>query len=308
MELILGLHNLHDRHRGCALTMGKFDGVHLGHQALLQRTRQHASAMGLPATVLTFDPSPREFFAPQDAPPRVLTLRDKLAALAHQGVDRVVSVRFGARLAEFSPARFLEQILVGNLGARAMIVGDDARFGRQRSGDTGYLRSREQEFGYVTSEVGTVMAGCGERCSSSGVRDALERGDFARVQRLLGRAYQIAGRVRRGLQLGRKLDMPTANIAIHRRLALPMGVYAVSGRFGGRQMQGVASLGVRPTLGLTQCLLETHLFGEPGELYGQMLAVEFHSFLRPELRFDSLDALKQQMHADAAEARQRLAA
>lgn len=305
MELIRNLLKLQPRERGCAVTVGKFDGVHLGHQALLAATREHAARAGLQTTVLTFDPSPREFFCPEEPSPRVCTLRDKLVALSRYGVDRLILARFDAAVAGIPPQEFIEDILVKRIGARAIIVGDDTRFGRKRAGDIHLIQSMAPQLGYVAAAVGTVSVD-GERCSSSAVRAALSAGDFVHTERLLGRPYVVSGRVRRGLQLGRQLDMPTANIPIHKRLALPLGVYAVIGRCESRSWTGVASLGVRPTLGLTQCLLETHLFGDPGDLYGRLLEVEFRSFLRPELKFDSLDELKKQMHADAAEARRRL--
>ncbi|MGQ0618567.1 MAG: bifunctional riboflavin kinase/FAD synthetase [Panacagrimonas sp.] len=308
MELIRNLLKLRPQPpRGYAVTVGKFDGVHLGHQALLAAMRDQAGRLGLPTTVLSFDPSPRDFFCPNEALPRVSTLRDKLAALSRYGVDRLILARFDESIACIPPQEFIEEILVKRIGARAVIVGDDTRFGRKRAGDIHLIQSMASQMGYVAAAVGTVCID-GERCSSSAVREALSAGDFKRAERLLGRPYVISGPVRRGLQLGRKLDMPTANIPVQKRLALPLGVYAVIGRCEGKTWNGVASLGVRPTLGLTRCLLETHLFGTPGDLYGRLLEVEFRSYLRPELKFDSIGTLKQQMHEDAAEAQRRLGA
>lgn len=307
MELTRNLSDLRLPPRGCAVTVGKFDGVHLGHQALLAATVRQARKAELQTAVLSFDPAPQEFFRPDEAPPRVNTLRDKVAALARYGVDRLILVRFDAAIACITPRAFVEDILVRRIGARAIVVGDDTRFGSKRAGDVKLIESLAPELGYVAEAVGTVTVD-GERCSSSAVRAALERGDFVRAGRLLGRPYTISGRVRRGLQLGRKLDMPTANLPIQKRLALPLGVYAVVAHCEGRTWNGVASLGIRPTLGLTQCLLETHLFGQPGDLYGRLLEVEIRSHLRPELKFDSLEALKTQMHQDAAEAQRRLGA
>lgn len=307
MELTRTLSDLRPPPLGCAVTVGKFDGMHLGHQALLAATVRHAREAGLQTAVLSFDPAPQEFFRPGEAPPRVNTLRDKVAALARYGVDRLILVRFNAAIACITPRAFVEDILVRRIGARAIVVGDDTRFGSKRAGDVKLIERLAPELGYVAEAVGTVTVD-GERCSSSAVRAALASGDFVHVERLLGRPYTISGRVRRGLQLGRALDMPTANLPIRKRLALPLGVYAVVAHLEGRSWNGVASLGIRPTLGLTQCLLETHLFGEPGELYGRLLEVEIRSHLRPELKFDSLDALKTQMHLDAAEAQRRLGA
>lgn len=305
IELVRGLHNLRERHRGCVLTMGKFDGLHRGHQALLERTAHEACRVGVPAVVLSFDPSPREFFRPDQALPRINTLRDKLLGMQACGVERLVIARFDARIAGIAPEDFLDRILVGRLGAKALIVGDDLRFGRNRAGGIELLRARAALLDYEVIALDTMQIG-GERCSSSAVREALASCDFARTEALLGRPYRVTGRVRRGLQLGRTLDMPTANIGITKRLALPLGVYAVLGRCEGQTWKGVASLGIRPTLGLTQCLLETFLFDAQPELYGRVLEVEFRHFLRPELRFDSIDALKTQMHKDAADARRLL--
>lgn len=307
IELVRGLHNLRERHRGCVLTMGKFDGLHRGHQALLQRTADEARRLGVPAVVLSFDPSPREFFRPDQALPRISTLRDKLTGLQACGIERLVIARFDARVAGIAPEEFLESILVGKLGAKAMIVGDDLRFGRNRAGGIELLRARATVLGYEVIALDTVQTDA-ERCSSSAVREALAACDFGRAERLLGHPYRVVGRVRRGLQLGRTLDMATANISIRKRLAIPLGVYAVRASCEAQRWTGVASLGIRPTLGLTQCLLETHVFDAQPDLYGRVLEVEFRHFLRTELRFDSLDALKQQMHNDAADARRLLAA
>lgn len=305
IELVRGLHNLRERHRGCVLTMGKFDGLHRGHQALLERTAAEARRLGVPAVVLSFDPSPREFFRPDQAPPRISLLRDKLLGLQRCGIDRLVLARFDARIAGLAPEQFLEEVLVGRLGARALIVGDDLRFGRNRAGGIELLRARADALGYAVIALDTVQAG-GERCSSSAVREALANCDFARAEDLLGHPYRVTGRIRRGLQLGRMLDMPTANIVVRKRLAIPLGVYAVRARHHALRWNGVASLGIRPTLNLTQCLLETFLFDAQVNLYGQVLEVEFRHFLRSEQKFESLDALKQQMHQDAADARRLL--
>lgn len=305
IELIRGFHNVREAHRGCALTIGKFDGVHRGHQVLLQKTRSAADQDGVAATVLSFDPSPREYFSGEQALPRISPLRDKLMALQEQGIQRLILARFDRELAETSAQDFVEKILVQGLGVRSIVVGDDLRFGQNRSGDIGYLERRAPELGYQVVAIDTVLT-AGHRCSSSAVRKALADTDLAKAEQLLGRPYTVTGRVRRGLQIGRTLAMPTANIAVHKPLALPLGVYAVKAVTGQGTYAGVASLGVRPTLGLTQCLLETHLFDVQMDLYGQLLSVEFRHHLRPELKFDSMDRLREQMHQDAADARQLL--
>ena len=307
MEIIRGQHNLRAAHRGCVLTIGNFDGVHRGHQALIALARQRARALGVPLAVLSFEPTPREFFAPAALPGRVATFRSRVALLSAQGVDRLILQRFDRRFAGYDPTAFIEELLVGKLGIRALVVGDDFRFGARRGGGIELLRELGQRYGYTVDHLPTVaIEGC--RCSSTALRTSLAEADLASVTAMLGRPYTLCGRVRRGLQLGRKLGMPTTNINLHRKLALRQGIYAVRARVRGRDWQGVASLGVRPTLGLTRCLLETHLFGEPGELYGATMEVEFCHYLRPELKFDSLDALSAQMQRDADDARAFFAA
>ncbi|MDB5968812.1 MAG: Riboflavin biosynthesis protein [Hydrocarboniphaga sp.] len=307
MELIRGLQNLRDSHRGCVLTIGNFDGMHLGHRALVARTLDGARRTGLPATALTFEPSPREYFSPADAPPRVQTFRTKIAALAGSGLQRTVVARFSKAVASMSADEFVDQLLVKTLGVGAVVVGDDFRYGSHRAGTVQTLRDAAEHHGFELGVVDKVCVG-NERCSSTALREALSVSDLARAARLLGRPYSVLGRVRRGLQLGRTLGMPTANIDLFRPLALRQGVYAVRCRVDrGTVWDGVASLGIRPTLGLTRCLLEAHLFGEPGDLYGHELIVEFCAWLRPELKFSSLDELSARMQQDADDARRILA-
>lgn len=302
MELIRGLHNLRDRHHGCVLSIGNFDGFHRGHQALVSRLRQQAERQRLPAVVQVFEPTPREFFAPDRAPGRIATFRDKLKHLEQAGVNRVLCVRFNRRFAAMPAEQFVEEVLVGKLGVKAIVVGDDFRFGAERGGHLALLQRLGAQGGFTAEALGTVEVE-GERVSSTAVREALAVPDLERAARLLGRPYTLSGRVRRGLRLGRKLGMPTVNLPMKRRPALHMGVYAVRARVAGQVWDGVASLGVRPTLERSACLLETHLFGEPGELYGAAVEVEFRKFLRAEQRFESLDALAAQMQRDGAEAK-----
>lgn len=307
MELIRGLQNLRAQHRGCVLTIGNFDGMHRGHQALVQRTLQIAGRLGLPAAAMTFEPTPREYFRRADAPPRVQTLRSKLDSLAHSGLQRVVIARFSQALSTMSAETFVDDLLVRQLGVAAVVVGHDFRYGRQRSGDEAHLRAAAAAHGFELSIVDKVCVG-DLRCSSTALREALAVPDLPRVGDLLGRPYTVLGRVRRGLQLGRQLGMPTANIDLVRPLAVRQGVYAVRARIdGGPAWDGVASLGIRPTIGITRCLLETHLFGQPGDIYGRQLEVEFVAWLRPELKFASLDELSARMQQDADDARGILA-
>lgn len=302
MEIIRGQHNLRDEHRGCVLTIGNFDGVHRGHQALIAQARERAKALGLPLAVLSFEPTPREFFTPEAVAGRVVTFRSRISLLSAQGVDRLILQRFDKKFASYDPLAFIEQLLVGKLGIRALVIGDDFRFGARRSGGVELLREQGVKHGYTVENLETVaLDGC--RCSSTALREALAEPNVTLAAAILGRPYTLSGRVRRGLQLGRKLGMPTCNINLHRKLALKQGIYAVRAKVGGKDWEGVASLGIRPTLGLTRCLLETHIFGEPGELYGQTMEVEFCRYLRAELKFDSLDALSEQMQRDGDDAR-----
>ena len=299
LEIIRGRHNLSARHRGCVVTIGNFDGVHLGHQMLVARARELAGT--LPVTVLTFEPTPREYFSPDTAPARASTLRGKLAALAAAGADRVLLQRFGQPFCALTPQQFVEDFLLRQLGARAVVVGDDFRFGAARAGDFTLLSDMAKQLGFAAEHLPTLMVD-GERCSSSSLREALAQADLERAARLLGRPYSVTGRLRRGLRLGSKLGMPTANIPLHHPPALRMGIYAVRARLQEHMHDGVASLGVRPTLGGTPRLLETHFFSHCGELYGQVMEVQPVAFLRPEEKFDSLDALAAQMQRDKLQA------
>jgi len=304
MELIRGLHNLAPGHRGCVVSIGNFDGLHLGHQALIGRLLALSQQHGLPSTVMVFEPTPREFFAPQSAPPRIAGFRGKLRLLQRAGIDRVLLLRFDRRLANLPAADFVQRILVEGLGARAVVVGDDFRFGHQRGGDVALLRRIGAEAGFSVDGLGCVMID-EHRYSSTAVREALALPDLEQAGRLLGRRYRVFGRVRRGLQLGRELGMPTANLVLRHRPALAHGVYAVKAYWPERPQgaAGVASLGVRPTLGLTACLLETHVFGGPLSLYGVEMEIEPWHYLRPQQRFDTLDALAAQMQVDGEQAK-----
>jgi riboflavin kinase/FMN adenylyltransferase len=304
VRLVRGVQNLPTDWRGCALTIGNFDGVHRGHQALIARTGERARELGLPLVVMSFAPTPREYFQPQSAPARISTLRGKLGDFEASGVDVAVVQRFGEPFCRLSGYEFIEQIVHQRLRARAVVVGDDFNFGASRSGDMELLRALGARYGFSAENVASVRLPDGTRCSSTAIREALAVPDLARAAAMLGRPYRLLGHVRHGLKLGRELGMPTANLYLLHPPALRLGIYAVTARLRGepKPWNGVAALGVRPTLGLTHCLLETHLFEPPGDIYGQRIEVEFRHFLRPELRFDSLDALKVQMHQDKLDA------
>ena len=304
MELVRGLANLRDVHHGSVVTIGNYDGVHLGHQHMLSTVTARARELGLPATVVTFEPTPREYFEGDAAPARLMRLREKLEALPLYGVERVVVLRFDRHMQAMGADEFVERLLVRGLGARHVVVGHDFHYARRREGNIDTLRAAGARHGYAVEEVGRFLVD-GERVSSSLVRDALGRGDLARAGLLLGRAYRMAGRVRRGQQLGRRLGYPTANLALHRKVVPLWGVFAV--RVSGAGLvdhPAVASLGTRPTIDGTEPLLEVHVFDYDGDLYGRYLDVDFVRRLRDERRFESLDALVEQMHRDAAEARE----
>ena len=286
-----------------ALAIGNFDGVHRGHGALVARLGEVARSAGLPPTVLTFEPHPREFFAPASAPARLTTLREKIELLGEAGVAQIMVCRFDARFAALTADDFVTRVLVGGLRARHLIVGDDFRFGKGRAGDFALLQAAGGKHGFSVEAMGSVTV-AGERVSSSGVREALAAGDMEHAARLLGRPYVIDGQVTRGQQLGRQWGFPTANLRIKHN-PLPMtGVFAVEvGGLGAQPLPGVANLGIRPTVGGTRPLLEVHLFDFARDIYGAHISVRFVHKLRDERRFPDFDALKAQIAADAAAAR-----
>lgn len=292
-----------------ALTIGNFDGVHRGHQALLGRLVKLARAEGLPAAVMTFEPHPREFFARrQDSeasvPPRLCSLREKLALLEADGVDEVYVCRFNAGFAARTAASFIDDLLVAGLGVRHLLIGDDFRFGARRQGDFAMLEAAGARHGFTVEAMHTVDFE-GERVSSSALRDALAQGDLAHAERLLGRPYAVSGRVMHGRKIGRQLGFPTANIQLRgRRLALS-GVFAVtvSGE-GLHDLPGAASVGVRPTLEVgLQPTCEVYVLDFDGDLYHRHLTLTFHARLRDEAKYDSLEALKAAIADDVAATR-----
>lgn len=312
MELIRGHYNLRPRHRGCVATIGNFDGLHLGHQAILARLVEKSGEYALPSTVVTFEPHPQEFFHPGDRPARLTSFREKLEVLAGLPIDRVLCLPFNRALAEMEAQAFIDRILAAALGVRCLAVGDDFRFGRRRQGDIGLLREAGGRLGFELLVMGALESG-GERVSSTRIREALRSGDLAAARRLLGRPYRLAGLVVAGDGRGRRLGFPTANVHLQRRAyahgaaphAAPLaGVFAVR-VFGiaDRPLEGVANIGTRPTVDGTKCLLEVHVFDFAGDLYGRHLQVEFHARLREERRFESLDALSRQIGEDVRAAR-----
>jgi riboflavin kinase / FMN adenylyltransferase len=303
-EFIRGLHNLRPQHKGCVATIGSFDGVHLGHQAILRQLILVARTLGVPAVAIVFEPQPHEFFAGEKAPARLMRLREKLDALWAAGIDKVLCLNFNQTLRSLSAEQFIERVLVQGLAIKHLVVGDDFRFGCDRKGDYNLLQAKGKEFGFAVSDTHTLEMD-GERVSSTRIRQLLEVGDFVTAEKLLGKPYGIYGRVVYGKQLGRQLGVPTANVNLRRYRSPLHGVFAVIAIFtDGAQVQGVANIGVRPTVnGLRKPLLEVHLFNFSRTIYGEVIDVVFHHKLRDEKKFASLDELKAQLQTDIADAK-----
>jgi riboflavin kinase/FMN adenylyltransferase len=294
--------------RGLALTIGNFDGLHLGHAELIRRVREHAARLQLDPAVLTFEPHPRSYFDRAAAPCRLTPLAEKLRLLCRAGVARTVVARFNAAFAAIRAEDFVPRVLVERLRCGALVVGDDFRFGAGRAGDQRLLATLAREQGIALENVAPIFSG-GQRVSSSTVRAALARGDLAAATRLLGRPFCIAGRVVHGMHLGRSLGFPTANLPL--RVVPPplIGIFAVQARtMDGAPHRGVASLGYRPAvLHDAPPLLEVHLFDFDRDLYGSRLEVDFLVKVRDERSFENLDLLRQQIARDAESARRYFA-
>ena len=291
---------------GSVVCIGAFDGLHLGHQALVRHALARARALNVPCVVLSFEPLPREFFAPNDPPPRLMLPRTKAERLFAMGVDQLGLLRFDRRLSSLTAQDFAQQVLVHRLRAREVWVGPEFRFGKARGGDIGVLQAVGQVNGFLAGEIEPVQVD-GERVSATRIRQALREGDFDTAQRFLGRPYAIGGHVVQGKQLGRTLGFPTANLRFGGRTPALSGIYAtwVHG-VGDAPRASVSSLGTRPTVDGVEPLLEAHLFDFDGDLYGRRIEVEFVAKLRDELKFSDLPALTAQMHRDAAQAREIL--
>ncbi len=307
MELIRGLHNVRARHRGSAVTIGNFDGVHRGHRAMIERLRRQAAALGVPATVVTFEPQPTEWLFPDRAPPRLTGLREKLRRLAGTGVDAVLVLRFDRHLAALEPEAFAGELIGERLGARYVLVGDDFRFGHKRRGDLRLLQSAGERYGYRAEPMETVTCPGQERISSTRIREALRAGRFEEASRLLGEPYRVPGRVVGGDAMGRRLGWPTANLRLSPHRTPLDGIYAgwVHG-VGERPWPAAISVGVRPTVDGRQTVFEAHLIDFEGDLYGRPLVVEPVARLRDEVRFEGLDELAAQIGEDVRAARRVL--
>ena len=305
MELIRGLGGAHRLAGGCVLTIGTYDGIHLGHQALLARLCEHAVRRAAAAVLMTFEPMPREYLSPDDPPARLTSLRERWRILSGTRLHYLWLLRFGEALRNL-PGEAFAQLLARELHPRVVVVGHDFRFGRNGEATAAVLAAAGTRLGFDVDVLGPVTLE-GERISSSGVRAALARGDFERARRWLGRPWSMRGRVMQGKRLGRDLGFPTANLPLERLRAPVAGIFAVRVHgVASAALPGVASLGTRPTIGGVEALLEAHLFDFSGELYGREIEVEFAAKLRDEASFPTLEALTAQMRRDAADARRIL--
>jgi len=298
MDIIRGLHNLRPEHRQCVATIGNFDGVHLGHQAIIRQLRSHADRLALPAVVILFEPQPREYFAPDEAPSRLMPFREKVETLATLGVDRVLCIRFNIEFSRLSAQAFAENVLYQGLGVRHLVVGDDFHFGNDRRGDFDFLLRFGQAHGFGVEHTHTFELG-GERVSSTRVRNALEEGNFPLASQLMGREFFIEGRVTHGDKRGRTINVPTANILLRRKKTPLSGVYAVQiDCVEDHRLNGVCNVGIRPTVAGLQPRLEVHILDFNGNLYSRRLKIYFCRKIREEKKFASFEELKQAIYQD----------
>ncbi len=304
MRLIQGLGSKHLPERGCVATIGNFDGVHLGHRAVIEKLAQVGRQFGLPVCMVLFEPQPREYFDPANAPSRLMRLREKLDRLAELPVDLVLLLRFNRRLAELPADAFIRDILIESLRVKYLVVGDDFRFGKNRGGDFAMLREFGRRAGFEVADTPSVLLD-GERVSSTLIREALAAGALDRAAGLLGRPYSVCGRIIHGAKRGRILGFPTANVLMRRKNTPLQGVFAVTMTGIVKEpWPGVANVGIRPTVaGGRTVLLETHLLDFSGDIYGRKVEVIFHRKLRDEQRFAGLPELRAQIERDVAAAR-----
>jgi riboflavin kinase/FMN adenylyltransferase len=303
MQFIHGIHNLHPIHRPSVVSIGNYDGVHLGHQSLIKSLLEKSSELGVPSTVITFEPLAKEFFQPGSVA-LLSSVEQRAEQLFSLGVDQVLCIDFNHEFAAYSPNKFVHDVLLAGLGVKYLCVGDDFCFGKDRQGDFNLLTSMGREHSFSVTAHETFTLG-GTRVSSGRVREALSNGDFGLAENLLGRAYSIAGIVRKGQQLGRTLNFPTANIVLDSAQTAVQGVYAVKvAGLADWVLDGVANVGTRPTVDGKENRLEVHLFDFDSDIYGVDIDVSFHCKLRSEQKFDSLDALKAQIQLDSDSARE----
>lgn len=304
MHLIRGLSHLEPFKNGCVLTIGNFDGLHLGHRMVIKKLADRGEALGLPVVVMTFEPQPLEYFLGDNSPSRLMCLREKAIEFAKLPVDNLLIVKFNRFFANYDAERFINDILIKKLNVKHLVIGDDFHFGKARRGNFAMLKEKGKLYGFSVEDTGSYQV-AGMRISSTLIRDALGEGDLAQAEKLLGHCYSVCGRVAHGDKRGRTIGYPTANIRMFRKNTPVNGVFAVTmSGIDGLKFEGVANVGTRPTVdGASKVILETYLFDFDKEIYGRYVEVRFKQKIRDELRFQSLEQLKAQIEKDVAEAK-----
>ena len=308
MQLIRGLDQLRPMTKGCVLTIGNFDGVHLGHRAVIQKLAQQGKAFGLPVVAMVFEPQPLEYFLRDNAPARLTRLQEKVRHFETLAIDYLLIVRFNQAFADAEPEYFIKEILLNRLNIKFLVVGDDFHFGKARRGNFAMLKEMGRIYGFHVESTEPYLID-GQRVSSTLIRDALNAGELDIAEKLLGRAYSVCGAVEHGDKRGATIGFPTANIQMHREKTPIQGVFAVTMTgIDERELSGVANVGSRPTFdGGTRVVLEVHLFNFDEDIYGKEVEVHFKKKIRDEVRFQSLEDLQRQIHKDVASAQQILA-
>ena len=304
MQLIRGVNNLQCIASGCVLSIGNFDGVHKGHSVVIKKLAEKGQLLGLPVVVMVFEPQPLEFFLKDNAPSRLTRLREKIIHFKDLPVDDLLIINFNQRFADLDPTYFIQEILVRRLNVKYLVVGDDFHFGKARRGNFALLQEAGDKYNFKVIDTASYSVK-GSRVSSTLIRDALNNGDLASAESMLGRNYSVCGRVVHGEKLGRKIGFPTANIQMQRKNTPIQGVFAVTMTgIGEKPIYGVANVGTKPTVnGGAKVLLETHLFNFNQDIYGKYVEVHFKHKIRSEMRFQSVDDLKRQIQLDTAQAK-----
>jgi len=304
MRLIRGLSQLEPFRNGCVLTIGNFDGLHLGHRTVIKKLAERGKTLGLPVVIMIFEPQPLEYFLKDNEPSRLMRLREKVIEFAKLPVDHLLIVKFNRHFANYDAEQFIDDILIKKLNVKHLVIGDDFHFGKARRGNFALLKDKGKAYGFSVEDTGSYQSE-GLRVSSTLIRDALSAGDLAQAERLLGHCYSVCGRVAHGDKRGRTIGYPTANIKMFRKNTPVNGVFAVTMTgIDDLEFEGIANVGTRPTIdGDARVILETHLFDFDKEIYGRYVEVHFKQKIRDEMRFASMEQLKAQIVKDVAEAK-----
>ena len=305
MQLIRGLAHLKPLKKGCVLSIGNFDGIHTGHRKVIEKLALQGKVLNLPVVVMVFEPQPLEFFLADNAPSRLMRLREKVLQFKSLPIDKLLIVNFDKNLANYQANAFISDFLVDKLNVKYLIIGDDFHFGKARCGNFAMLKEHGQDHSFTVEDTNSYFIK-NQRVSSTLIRDALGRGDLASAKQMLGRDYSVCGRIAQGNKLGQTIGFPTANIEMFRKNTPISGVFAVTMTgINNKEIQGVANVGTRPTVdGGKKVILETHLFDFHKEIYGQYVEVHFKKKIRDEVRFDSINELKEQIEKDIKVAKQ----